>query len=234
MDGTFVVIDFETTGRKVRRDGGDHILGFGVAVGHLDMETGMPVITGSWSVGIRPCATPPTTAADWRKLWRERDWDMSTCDEFWIGTDDAAPRALLPTLNALFVPADEHEIVDSYANAAALLNAMLKAAGEFTLIVDCICFDPWLANMLLVEHGYEPLTHTRAGRYRSGGTYDEDSMLLHRVDAEKMLPRSRGLADVHVMMHFSGTQIGAHNPRWDATSLLCRALVELSVLNVIV
>ena len=233
-DETFVVIDFETSGRKVRRDGGDHIFGFGVAIGHLDVETGTPAIKASFSVGIRPCAAPPTTAAGWRELWRERGWDMSTCDEFWIGTDDAAPRALMTTLNALFVPADKHRVVDSYAEAAALLNAMLEAAEPYTLIVDCICFDPWLANLLLVEHGFEPLTHTRAGRYRAGGTCDEDSMLMCCTDADKLLERSREIADVQTAAHFTGTHSGAHNPRWDAVNILCRTLVEMSVLRVIV
>jgi hypothetical protein len=229
-DETFVVIDFETSGRKVRRDGGDHIFGFGVAIGHLAAETRMPVIDRSYSVGIRPCATPPTTAAGWRELWRERGWDMSACDEFWIGTDDAAPRPLLATLNALFVPADKHRVVDSYAEAASLLNSVLGAAEPYTLIVDCICFDPWLANLLLVEHGFEPLTHTRAGRYR-WGTYDEDSMLLNRADVH-LLPRSREIADAQTAVYFVGAQIGAHNPRWDAVNILCRTLVEMMVLNI--
>lgn len=231
---TYVVIDFETTGRKVRRDGGDHILGFGVAIGHLDVATGMPVIESTCSVGIRPCATPPTTAAGWRELWRERSWDMSTCDEFWIGTDNAAPRPLLATLNALFVPANKHRVVDSYAEAAALLNATIAAAEPYTLIVDCICFDPWLANLLLVEHGYEPLTHTRTGSYRSGGTYDEDSILLYRVDERELLLRSREIAEAHTGVYFAGIEIGAHNPRWDAVNILCRTLIEMSTLNVIV
>ena len=49
-----------------------------------------------------------------------------------------------------------------------------------------------------------------------------------------MLPRSREIADAHTAVYFAGTQVGAHNPRWDAVNILCRALVEMSVLRVIV
>lgn len=234
MDGTFVVIDFETTGRVVQSDSscsGDCILGFGVAIGTLDVETGVPIIKRSFSVGIRPCDMLPTSAAGWRAMWTAYGWDMSACEERWIGTDDAAPRSEMAQLNALFVPGASHHVVNSHKQAATLLNEALHEAEPYTLLVDCICFDPWLANMLLVQNGYEPITHNRNGTYRCGGTYDEDSMLLFCTD--KTIPeRARDAAAPYVRQHFAGTQLGDHHPRYDAVNILCRTLVEMSILRV--
>lgn len=231
MAGTFVVVDFETTGRNVRRGGGDRILGFGVAVGTLDVETGAPVVKRSLSVGIRPCLMPPTTATEWRRLWNTAEWDISACNERWIGIDNAAPRGEMAQLNALFVPADNHHVVDTYEQAAAILDAALREAEPYTLLVDCICFDPWLANMLLVENDYEPISHNRDGTYRYNGTSDEDSMLAFCTD--KTIPkRAREAASPYVREHFAGTQLDAHHPRWDAVDILCRVLIEMSMLRV--
>jgi len=230
---TFVVIDFESSGRAIHANGsGDRIFGFGIAIGTYDLETGAPKIEQSASVGIRPCATPPTTAAGWRELWRERGWDTG-CQQFWLGADDdAKPSENMQQLNGLFVPTHVHRVVDTYAEAAAILDTMLHKAGKFTLIVDCICFDPWLANLLLVEHGYEPITHDRAGNYRRGGTYDEDSILMLRNDPSQLLKRSRELAVDCVAQHFAGSSVGPHNPRWDAVKILCRVLLAMTALRV--
>jgi len=110
--------------------------------------------------------------------------------------------------------------------AKALNNALLEAETKYdtvVIIVDNISFDTTWCNMLLMKHGFNNLSYTRANKYRWG--YELDSYTLGSFGFSPEVEWSEyvNAMKLHIDPIFPNIEIiHDHNPENDAMSILVK------------
>lgn len=160
-----------------------------------------------------------------RQKWEAADFEMRCFDDFWCKHLDILQKLQDPT--QVILVETESEMAFALNQALARVEARYDRIG---ILSDTLSFDTTWCNMLLLQHGFEPLSSTRNGKgYVSG--YEVDSYVMGCLGLTPDTPWTTYSTEFDqtigkVFPELEG--IHDHHPENDAKSILVKYIRALN------
>ncbi len=229
-----LTFDIETTGKTAK----DQF----IAVGYAWKRRDGTLVRGHCALSVvDPSEMTDIERGDlsWLDVWHRKGFEIRCFTEFWNAKD----KSLLHLLREL--QRDGSLVTDEAALAKRVNRAILDAEehwdGNVQIITDTTAYDTCWLHRLLVDHRFQPLDTTRAGRHR--WSYDVDSFMLGALGVTPDIVNWSKLASADKLL--SRLPVDAveptHHPAIDAQSILAKfeavevfnAMVPTSTLAVV-
>lgn len=160
--------------------------------------------------------------AQWRRMWKENNWEMRCWTEFWSKHTDKLNLMCAPLQGAAICIAPVAELMFRFSE----WMFRFEMQGNTEILTDTGNFDLFWLSVHLLSVGHSPMAYTRAGEYR-GATNVRDMTIGHvaplLLGEWKVLKAALApWRDADPATFFERRECamfnydGAHLPEWDA------------------
>jgi hypothetical protein len=206
-----IVFDIEKTGKWLVED--DPVFAIGIATASIEETKIDGVKSFSAALDLRK-----PQDLSWAQFWDNQGYEEDCWNFFWSNHPNI--------LDKLQDPNQIH-LVSTRRQLVSWVNAVLKTCEEMyqdTIIVtDTITFDTVFLGSELLKFGFQPLNHTREGKYRTGGGVEVDSF-ISGIFGQLSWSELKEKTDEHLTPIFGNVVEHDHHPENDAKSILLKYL----------
>lgn len=206
-----ITIDIEKTGKWFVDD--DPVFAIGIATASIDETRIEGVKSFSAALNLRK-----PQDLSWAQFWKDQEYEEDCWNFFWSNHSNILDKLQDP---------NHIQLVSTRRQLVAWFNAILKMCEEMyedtIILTDTTTFDTVVLGFELLKFGFQPLNHTREGKYRTGGGVEVDSFIsgiFGLLDWRAMKAKT----DEHLTPIFGNVVEHDHHPENDAKSILVKYL----------